>query len=65
MAADPYLYRITYSNGSVKHGNRQVLGCVVGAHNSPGFNYKHPVKIERVLAPEFEDVTAEFLGDDG
>jgi hypothetical protein len=61
MAADPHLYRITYDNGKIKHGNRQVLGCVVGAANSPGFNYRTPVKIERAPEPEWEDVTAEHL----
>lgn len=61
MAKDPYLYRITYNNGAVKHGNRHVLGCVKGANNIPGYNYKSPVKIERTLNPEWEDVTAEHI----
>ena len=66
MMADPYLYRITYNNGKVKHGRRQVLGCVIGAFRSPGFNYRTPVKIERAPEPVWEDVTSEFIpGDDG
>lgn len=60
--ADTSLYRITYNNNSVKYGPRRVLGPVVG-HAKAGNTYwsKVPVKIERAVAPQFTDVTDEFL----
>jgi hypothetical protein len=65
MARDPYLYRITYNDDSVKHGRRNVLGPVVGhARNNNTHWHKRPAKIERVLDPEWEDVTALFLTED-
>jgi len=60
MAKDPYLYRITYDNGVIKHGHRRVLGPVLGAMRA-GHWYKKPVKIERAPEPAWEDVTTEFI----
>lgn len=62
MMADKNLYRITYDNGSVKHGRRHILGCVLGARVVRWS--KRPVKIERAPEPGWEDVTAEFLGEE-
>lgn len=63
MAADPNLYRITYNDGSVKYGPRKVLGPVVGHALAGNSSWcKVPVKLEKVLMPEFEDCTEEFLG---
>lgn len=60
MASDPNIYRITYSDGSVKYGNRKVLGSVAGTARISC--YRKPVKIERlILAAASEDVTDEFL----
>ncbi len=64
MATDPYLYRITYANGTVKHGNRRVLGCVAGYAKVNGGGYRKGavLSIERASEPvEWEDVTAEFI----
>lgn len=58
----PWLYRITYSNGKVKHGPGRVLGPVLGAMRNH-WGYNHPVKIERAPDPAWEDVTAEHIHD--
>lgn len=68
MAADPYLYRITYQNGTVKYGHRKVLGPVLGWANGPHVAWRKglPVKIERLPLPvEWEDITAEVLPSPG
>lgn len=58
--SDPRLFRITYDNGTVKYGPRRVLGPVIGAHKVDHWG-KHPVKVEAIPQPEWQDVTAEFL----
>lgn len=61
--ADPYLYRMTYTDGKVKHGHRRVLGPVLAAMRGD-WGYNHPVKIERAPEPEWEDVTGDFIKED-
>lgn len=63
--ADKSLYRITYDNGRVKLANRGILGSVLGAHKIHPRWSKHPVKVERAPEPFYEDVTGEFLKEDG
>lgn len=61
---DPHLYRITYANGSVKHGRRNVLGPAAGRTNTGAPNYRRGriVKVERLPEPpEWVDVTSEFI----
>jgi hypothetical protein len=60
MPADPFLYRITYASGKVKHGHRRVLGPVIGAWKKR-WGYDHAVKIERAPEPVWEDVTDQHL----
>lgn len=65
--ADKSLYRITYSSGSVKYGNRKVLGPAVAyTRDSPGGAYRLGtiLKIERVDEDSipWEDCTGSFLG---
>lgn len=61
MAADPYLYRITYTNGKVKYGHRRVLGPVLGAWRA-GWGYRVLEKVERTSEPVWEDVTELHMG---
>lgn len=57
---DPNLYQITYNTGETKIGRRSKLGPILAALRND-WGYKKPVKIERALEPEWEDVTTEFL----
>lgn len=57
----PDVFRITYSDGSVKHGNRKVLGAVLGQLKNGLPWYKKPVKIEQIPSAAAVDVTSEFI----
>lgn len=62
--ADPFLYRLSYANGSVKHGSRRVMSNAVSRTNSGAPNYQRGqvVKVEREAVPAvWEDVTDRFL----
>jgi hypothetical protein len=58
------LYRLTYADGSVKHGHRRVAGPAIARTNTNAPNYVRGkiIRVERLPEPaEWEDVTAEFL----
>lgn len=58
----PWLYRITYNDGSVKHGHARVLGPVLGhARARNTYWHKRPAKIERAPDPTWEDVTSQHI----
>jgi hypothetical protein len=59
---DTNIYRVTYTTGLVKIGSKAMLGGVVAAARTSNAWMKRPVKIERAPAPEWTDVTGEFLG---
>jgi hypothetical protein len=61
---DPFLYKLTYENGSVKHGTRRVMANAVSRTNTGGPNYRRGlvVKVEREAVPAvWEDVTSLFI----
>lgn len=65
-SADPFLYKLTYANGSVKHGSRRVMANAVSRTNSGAPNYRRGqvVKVEREAVPAvWEDVTSLFIKD--
>lgn len=67
--ADTRLFRIRYSNGQVKYGERRVLGPALSYHFKEGGGYRkgHIVAIEATNAQAtsgWADVSGEFLEED-